>query len=61
MYLTVKEYLKFLAILYLLGVKKLSDCNLDDPFSNDPVLREPWLCRITTRNDLGRFLRQVGA
>ena len=61
MYLTVKEYLKFLAILYLLGVKKLSDCNLDDLFSNDPVLREPWLCRITTRNDLGRFLRQVGA
>ena len=59
MKLTVKEYVKYIAILYLLGVKGLQTTNLDDLFSTDPILREPWLCRVTNRHDLGRFLRQV--
>ena len=57
--LTPKEYLKYVAILYLLGVKGLSGASLQDLFSRDPILREEWLCRVTNRNDLQRFLRQV--
>ena len=59
MILTAKEYLKYIAILYLLGVKGLQNTNLDDLFSTDPILDEPWLRRVTNRHDLGRFLRQV--
>ena len=59
MILTAKEYLKYIAILYLLGVKGLQSANLDDLFSTDPILGEPWLRRATNRHDLGRFLRQV--
>ena len=59
MNLTTKDYLKYIAILYLLGAKGLQNSNLDDLFSSDPVLREEWLCKITNRHDLGRFLRQV--
>ena len=60
MHLSAKQYLKYIAIIYLLGVKGLNNCNLDDLFSSDPILREDWLCRATSRRDLGRFLRQVG-
>ena len=59
MHCTPKTYLKNLAILYLLGVKHLNTANLDDLFGNDPFLREEWLCQLTTRRELGRFLRQV--
>ena len=53
------QFLKFIMILYLLGAKGLHNANLNDLFSNDPILREEWLCRLTTRRELGRFLRQV--
>ena len=59
MHLTNKEYLKYITILYLLGVKRLSNSNLDDLFGPDPYMREEWLIRVTTRRDMGRFLRQV--
>ena len=59
MNLAPKQYLKYLTILYLIGVKGLNNTNLDDLFSTDPIMREEWLCKITTRQDLGRFLRQV--
>ena len=59
MHLTNKEFLKYIDILYILGVKGLGDATISDLFSNDPVLREEWLCKITSRNDLSRFIRQV--
>ena len=61
MVLNKKQYLKYIMILYLLGVKHLNNTNLDDMFSNDPILREEWLCKVTNRRDFGRFLRQVQA
>ena len=59
MTLTVKQFVKYIAILYLLGVKGLAESTISDMFSDDPILREEWLCKITSRNDLTRFLRQV--
>ena len=57
--LTEKDFLRNLAILYLLGVKGLASANIYDLFSNDPYLREDWLCKTTTRRDFTRFIRQV--
>ena len=37
----------------------MSSTNLEDMFSRDPVLREQWLCNLTTFRDMKRFLRQV--
>ena len=59
MHLNKHQYLKYICILYLLGVKNLNNTSLDDLFSANPIMRENWLCEITTRRDLGRFLRQV--
>ena len=53
------QFLKFIMILHLLGAKGLHNANLNDLFSNNPITREEWLCRLTTRRELGRFLRQV--
>ena len=54
-----QQFCKFIAILYILGVKGLGGTNINDMFSYDPYLREEWLCQTTTRHDLQRFLRQV--
>lgn len=61
MTLNRKQFLKYILCLYLLGVKGLQNANLDEMFSKDPVLREQWLCDITNRRDMRRFLRQVCA
>ena len=53
------QFLKYICILYLLGVKRLQDTNLEDLFSVDPIMREDWLRDITNKNDMQRFLRQV--
>lgn len=53
------EYMKFILIIYLLGVKGLNNANIVDMFGNDPVMREEWLCQATNRHDLQRFLRQA--
>ena len=55
-----QKFLRYVCILYLLGVRGLQNANLDDMFSRSPLLRENWLCRLTNRRELGRFLRQVG-
>ena len=60
MLMTKQKMLKILDILYLLGVKKLGGTSINDMFSDDPYLREDWLCKTTSRNDLQRFIRQVG-
>ena len=52
-------FLKFILVLYLLGVKKCGHRDLKELFSNDPILGEPWLKKITNRNDMQRFIRQV--
>ena len=59
MQLNKEQYLKYICILYLLGAKNLNNTSLDDLFSTNPIMRENWLCEVTTRRDLGRFLRQV--
>ena len=59
MHLTPEKFLKMILILFLLGAKGLSNTNLDDMFSINPIMREHWLCNITTRREIGRFLRQV--
>ena len=59
MKLNRQEFLKYIAILYLLDAKGLADRPLDLMFSNDPIMREEWLCKLTTRRDMRRFLRQV--
>ena len=59
MHLTGPQYMKYILILYLLGVKGLNNANIADMFSNKPILREEWLCQVTSRRDLQRFLRQV--
>ena len=59
MHLDRKGFIKHICILYLLGVKGLATANLDDLFSRDPIMREEWLCKITTRRDIRRFIRQV--
>ena len=59
MKLNRQEFLKYIMILYLLGAKGLADRPLDEMFSNDPIMREEWLCQLTTRRDMRRFLRQV--
>ena len=59
MHLTPEKFLKMILILFLLGVKGLSNTNLDDMFSTNPIMREQWLCNITSRREIGRFLRQV--
>ena len=61
MVITCKEFLRYLCVIYLLGVKGLASANLKDLFSNDPFMREPWLCKVTTLRDLRRFIRQVCA
>ena len=61
MRLSRNEFLKYVCVLHLLGVKHLGDTSLDDMFSRDPIMREDWLCRVTNRRDLGRFLRQASA
>ena len=52
-------FLKHITALYLMGVKKCGHRDLKELFSNDPILGEPWLKKITTRNDMQRFIRQV--
>ena len=59
MTLTKGQFLKYLGIIYLMGVKKLGGNNLADLFSANPILREEWLCKTTTRRNLQRFLRQA--
>ena len=59
MQLTKNEFLKYICILYLLGVKGLQNTSLKDLFSRDPFMREEWLCRLTNLRDIQRFLRQV--
>ena len=59
MHIDRKQFLKYVCILYLLGVKGMQQRNLDDMFSRDPIMREDWLCRVTNRRDMGRFIRQV--
>ena len=52
-------FLRFIIVLYLLGVKKCGHRDLKDLYSNDPILGEKWLQRMCSRNDLQRFIRQV--
>ena len=63
MHLDRNGFLKFIlilyVILYLLGVKRLQACSLPDLFSRDPIMREDWLCTVTNKRDLNRFIRQV--
>ena len=59
MNLDSKGYMKHILIIYLLGVKGLNNTNISDLFSSDPVLREDWLCKVISRDDLQRFLRQA--
>ena len=59
MKLTPRQYMKYILILYLLGAKRLNECNLDDLFSNHPIMQEKWLKQVTNRRDFRRFLRQV--
>ena len=59
MVLTKNEFLRYLMVIYLLGVKGLGSANLKDLFSKNPLLREEWLCTVTNLRDLTRFIRQV--
>lgn len=57
--LTLELYKFMTVILYMMGLKRLGRNNLRSMFSNDELLQEQWLKRLTTRKRFEAFLRQL--